>query len=67
MHTPILKSTWTLLATCLACVAALAQVHPTMKVRELPEALKQQWLQTNMLRGLILLVILGIKLPLLLA
>jgi len=47
MHTPILKSTWTLLATCLACVAALAQVHPTMKVRELPEALKQQWLQTR--------------------
>ncbi len=44
---PISKPLWLLLATCLVASNAWAQTHPTMKVRELPDALKQQWQQTK--------------------
>ena len=36
-----------LLASACLVPAAGAQVHPTMKARELPEPLKQQWVQVK--------------------
>ncbi len=47
LKTMMAKSFCTALLSLAMSCAASAQTHPTVKLRELPEALKQQWLQTR--------------------